>query len=61
MKNKHLTDLERLDIEHALRQGTSLMRIAGKDRQAPFNLILARRTASDKGAFGRLTNRYAQR
>ena len=30
MKNKHLTDLERLEIEHALRQGTSLKRIAEK-------------------------------
>jgi|GEM_PF-4312159 IS30 family transposase len=28
MKNKHLTDLERLEIEHALRQGMSLKRIA---------------------------------
>jgi len=60
MKNKHLTDLERLEIEHALRQGTSLKRIAekiGKHHSTLAREILARRVASDKGAFGRLTNR----
>ena len=30
MKNKHLTDLERLEIEHALRQCTSLKKIAAQ-------------------------------
>ena len=60
MKNKHLTDLERLEIEHALRQGTSLKRIAekiGKHHSTLSREILARRTASDKGAFGILSNR----
>lgn len=64
MKNKHLTDLERLEIEHALRQGTSLKRIAekiGKHHSTLAREILARRTASDKGAFGRLTNRCVRR
>ena len=64
MKNKHLTDLERLEIEHALRQGTSLKRIAekiGKHHSTLSREILARRTASDKGAFGRLTNRCVRR
>ena len=64
MKNKHLTDLERLDLEHALRQGTSLKQIAakiGKHHSTLSREILARRTASDKGAFGRLTNRCVRR
>lgn len=64
MKNKHLTDLERLDIEHALRQGTSLKQIAkkiGKHHSTLSREILARRVASDKGAFGRLTNRCVRR
>ncbi|HOI38666.1 MAG TPA: helix-turn-helix domain-containing protein [Bacillota bacterium] len=60
MKNKHLTDLERLEIEHALRQGMSLKRIAkqiGKHHSTLAREILARRTASNKGAYGRITNR----
>lgn len=60
MKNKHLTDLERLEIEHALRQGMSLKRIAkkiGKHHSTLSREILARRTASNKGAYGRITNR----
>ena len=64
MKNKHLTDLERLEIEHALRQCTSLKKIAaklGKHHSTLSREILSRRIASDKGAFGRLTNRCIHR
>ena len=60
MKNKHLTDLERLEIEHSLRQRTSLKKIAaqlGKHHSTLSREILSRRVASDKGAFGRITNR----
>jgi len=63
-KHKHLTDLERLGIEHALRQGTSLKKIAakiGKHHSTVAREILARRIASDKGAFGRVTNRCVSR
>lgn len=64
MKNKHLTDLERLEIEHGLRQGLSLKQIAdkiGKHHSTLSREILARRTASDKGAYGRITNRCVRR
>jgi IS30 family transposase len=64
MKNKHLTDLERLEIEHALRQRASLKTIAtkiGKHHSTLSREILSRRVASDKGAFGRLTNRCVRR
>ena len=64
MKNKHLTNLERLEIEHALRQCTSLKKIAaklGKHHSTLSREILSRRIASDKGAFGRLTNRCIHR
>ena len=64
MKNKHLTDLERLEIEHALRQCTSLKKIAaklGKHHSTLSREILSRRIPSDKGAFGRVTNRCTHR
>jgi len=64
MKNKHLTDLERLEIEHALRQRTSLKKIAaklGKHHSTLSREIISRRIASDKGAFGRITNRCIHR
>ena len=64
MKNKHLTDLERLEIEHALRQGISLRKIAaklGKHHSTLSREIFSRRIASDKGAFGRITNRCVRR
>ena len=64
MKNKHLTDLERLEIEHALRQRISIKKIAdrlGKHHSTLSREILSRRMASDKGAFGRLTNRCVHR
>ena len=62
--NKHLTDLERLEIEHGLRHGLSLKKIAakiGKHHSTVAREILARRVASDKGAFGRVTNRCLSR
>jgi len=63
-KNKHLTDIERLEIEHALRQGVSLKKIAAKISKHHSTVareILARRVASEKGAFGRVTNRCVSR
>ncbi len=63
-KNKHLTDAERLEIEHGLRHGLSLKKIAekiGKHRSTVAREILARSVSSDKGAYGRLTNRCASR
>jgi IS30 family transposase len=63
-KYKHIGDSDRLEIEHALRQGTSIKQIAakiGKHHSTVAREILARRTKSDKGALGRLTNRCASR
>ena len=64
MKNKHLADLERLEIEYALRQGASLKRIAekiGKHHSTLSREILAWHMASDKGAFRRITNSCVRR
>jgi IS30 family transposase len=63
-KNKHLTDAERLEIEHGLRHGLSLKRIAakiGKHHSTVAREILARSVGSEKGAYGRLTNRCVSR
>lgn len=63
-KYKHLTDIERLEIEHGLKQGASLKQIAakiGKHHSTIAREIRARRVTSDKGAFGRITNRCVQR
>lgn len=63
-KNKHLTDDDRLEIEHGLRHGLSIKRIAAKIGKHPSTVareICARSVASNKGAFGRLTNRCASR
>ena len=63
-KNKHLTDAERLEIEHGLRHGVSIKKIAaqiGKHHSTVAREICARSLASDKGAFGRITNRCASR
>ena len=63
-KNKHLTDHDRLEIEHALRQGISLGKIAakiGKHHSTVSREIVARSVVSDKGAYGRLTNRCVAR
>ena len=63
-KNKHLTDADRLEIEHGLRNGLSIKKIAaklGKHHSTIAREICARSVASDKGAFGRLTNRCLSR
>ena len=64
MKNKHITDAERLEIEHGLRNRKSINEIAvkvGKHRSTISREILSRQTTSNKGAFGRLTNRCIYR
>lgn len=63
-KNKHLTDAERLEIEHGLRHGLSLKKIAagiGKHHSTVAREILARSVESGKGAYGRVTNRCVSR
>ncbi len=63
-KGKHITDLDRLEIEHALKQGNSFKKIAAKidkHHSSVSREVLARRTASNKGAFGRVTNRCTSR
>ena len=63
-KGKHITDLDRLEIEHELKQGISFKQIAakiGKHHSSVSREVLARRTASNKGAFGRVTNRCISR
>lgn len=64
MKHKHITNAERLEIEHGLRHGLSIKKIAagiGKHPTTVAREIRARATPSDKGAFGRLTNRCVRR
>ncbi len=63
-RNKHLTDADRLEIEHSLRHGLSIKKIAakiGKHHSTVAREICARSLASNKGAFGRLTNRCVSR
>ena len=63
-KNKHLTDLERLEIEHALKQGVSIKKMSakiGKHHSTIAREIIARSVVSDKGAYGRITNRCVAR
>jgi IS30 family transposase len=63
-KYTHLTDADRLEIEHGLRHGLSLKKIAAKIGKRPSTVareIRARGVASDKGAFGRVTNRCVYR
>lgn len=63
-KSKHLVDADRLEIEHGLRHGQSIRKIAekiGKHHSTVAREIRARSVASDKGAFGRLTNRCVSR
>ena len=58
---KHLTDLERLEIEHALKQRKPIKQIAcetGKSPRTVSREIRSRSVPSDKGAFGHVTNRY---
>lgn len=63
-RNKHLTDSDRLEIEHGLRHGLSIKKIAakiGKHHSTVAREIRARSLASNKGAFGRLSNRCLSR
>jgi IS30 family transposase len=63
-KNKHLTDTDRQEVEHGLRHGLSIQKIAAKIGKHPSTVvreICARSVASNKGAFGRLTNRCGSR
>jgi len=63
-KNKHLTDACRLKIEHMLREGAPLARIAdaiGKHPSTITREIRNRSVKSDKGAAGRATNRCVHR
>ena len=56
----HLTDANRLQIEHGLRNNSSIRKIAaliGKHHSTVAREILARRVESLKGAAGRITNR----
>jgi len=63
-KNKHLTDTERLMIEHALREGKPIWRIAAsldKSASTISREIRARTTESNKYAAYRVKNRCAKR
>jgi IS30 family transposase len=63
-KYTHLTDADRLQIEHKLRHGTSIKKIAamiGKHHSTVAREILSRCIESLKGAAGRLTNRCVHR
>ena len=63
-RNKHLTDSDRMEIEYGLRNGISINKIAakiGKHHSTVAREICARCVASDKGAFGRITNRCVSR
>jgi IS30 family transposase len=59
-KYTHITDADRLQIEHGLRHDISIKKIAamiGKHHSTVAREILARRNDSNKGAAGRITNR----
>ena len=63
-KNKHLTNDERLQIEHMLKEQTSLAQIAeklGKSKSTISREIRARALPSDKGAQFRIRNRCIER
>jgi IS30 family transposase len=63
-RNKHLTDADRLEIEHGLRHRLSLKKIAakiGKHHSTVAREVNARSLVSDKGAYGRVTNRCVLR
>ena len=63
-KRKHLTDHDRLQIEHGLKTGLSLKRIAamiGKHHATVAREVRARSEWHDRGAYGRITNRCVQR
>lgn len=61
---KHITDVQRLQIEHMLKANASLKSIAralGKAHTTVSREILQRRTESMKGAAGRVANRCVSR
>ena len=63
-KNKHLTDDERLQIEHWLKERISIKRMAanlGKSTSTISREIRKRSVESDKSALGRIPNRCVQR
>ncbi len=63
-KYKHITDADRLQIEHELRHSKSIKKIAkliGKHHSTVAREIRARRIESSKGAAMRVTNRCVQR
>ena len=63
-KYSHITDTERVTIEHSLKGGMPLKRIAeriGKHHATVAREIRAGSVASGKGACGRITNRCAER
>ena len=63
-KFRHITDAERLQIEHGLRHGASIRKIAatiGKHHSTVAREVLARRIESLKGAARRLANRCVRR
>lgn len=63
-KNKHLTDHDRLEIEHLIRHKVSFRQIAakiGKHHSTLSREILNRRVVSNKGAAGRISNRCIMR
>ena len=63
-KNKHLTDSERIMIEHSLREGMPIRRIAGRLEKSASTIsreIRAHTTESDKSAAYRVKNRCANR
>jgi IS30 family transposase len=63
-KNTHLTDRDRLQIEHSIRHQESFRQIAktiGKYHTTISREVLNRRVVSNKGATGRLSNRCIMR
>jgi len=63
-KNKHLTNEERFDIEHMLKEGNSIKKIAktvGKHHSTIAREIKNRAVESNKGAVGRISNRCVKR
>ncbi len=62
--NKHLTDSNRIEIEHSIRHKVSFRKIATnlfKHHSTISREVIARRVASTKGAVGRIINRCIMR
>lgn len=63
-KNKHLSDHDRLEIEHGIRHHMSFRQIAAnldKHHTTISREVFSRCVVSDKGAVGRITNRCVMR